>query len=104
MSCHTDSSEPTAPLANDSDRFTASSMPGMPWNSAVRPETEATGPTRDSRMSTSWMLCSSRAPDPARATSPRQVDLYMPCKRDVLVVAEEHAHDPTAGRIGDQLP
>ena len=30
-------------------------------------------------MSMSWMLCSSRAPAPARATSPRQVDLYMPC-------------------------
>ncbi len=30
-------------------------------------------------MSTSWMLCSSSAPAPARATSPRQVDLYMPC-------------------------
>ena len=53
-------------------------MPSIPWKFADRAETEAMGPSIHSRMSTSWIECSSSVPAPARSWSPRQVEAYMP--------------------------
>ena len=63
-----------APDANVSVATATSSMSGWPAKLAVRPATSVMSSTQKRRMSTSWIECSSSAPEPATAASPRHVD------------------------------